>query len=168
MGREIRRVKKGWEHPKKENGKYQPMFNQDYETELNDWWADHQLWLKGKHPDQKEFEDTKKYKYYAEYGGNPPDVDYYMKGKLDQNDEMWFQLYETVSEGTPLSPPFKTKEELADYLAENGDFWGGSWTKEQAAKFIETEWCPSGVMINGEFYQNQQTLEHLKKDLKDE
>lgn len=31
MGREIRRVPKNWKHPRLEDGRYQPMFDQNYE-----------------------------------------------------------------------------------------------------------------------------------------
>jgi hypothetical protein len=29
----------------------------------------------------------------------------------------WFQAWETVTEGTPVTPPFATTDELVDYLA---------------------------------------------------
>ena len=35
----------------------------------------------------------------------------------------WWQLYENVSEGTPLSPPFPTKECLRAWLLTYGDDW---------------------------------------------
>lgn len=35
----------------------------------------------------------------------------------------WWQVWETVSEGSPVSPAFATGEELATYLAEGGDAW---------------------------------------------
>ena len=135
------------------------MFNRFYEDELNEWLEDHKLWIEGKHPDQKNGKN-KEYKYYAEWGGNPPDIEYYLTEKWDEEkDEMWFQLYETVSEGTPLSPAFRTKEELIKYLVENGDFWGYNWTKQQAEKFMETEWCCSAIVANGKFYQNQKQMD---------
>jgi hypothetical protein len=73
-----------------------------------------------------------------------------------------------VSEGTPVSPPFATKEELADYLAERGDFWdqkrcltpewvtlwGGTpgisgWGKEAAYRFVNAGWAPSMIATGG-------------------
>ena len=155
MGREIRMVKKGWEHPKNDDGKYQPMFNMFYEDELNEWWENHLLWLQGKHPDQPQ-----DYKYYAEWHGDPPDIAYYIQEKWDEEkDEMWFCLYENVSEGTPLSPSFKTKEELINYLVDNGDFWGYSWTENQAKKMLENKYCCSGIIINSKIYQNQEQFD---------
>jgi hypothetical protein len=81
----------------------------------------------------------------------------------------WFQLWETVSEGTPVSPPFATKEELAEYLAKNGDMWDQKrcedprscrtfgltpgkpgWGKDAAYKFVMGDgWAPSFVMTDG-------------------
>ena len=37
MGREIRRVPKGWEHPRDEGGKYIPMFDQSYDDAAKEW-----------------------------------------------------------------------------------------------------------------------------------
>lgn len=37
MGRELRSVPANWEHPKKDNGEYQPMFNEYYGDALNEW-----------------------------------------------------------------------------------------------------------------------------------
>lgn len=35
----------------------------------------------------------------------------------------WWQVWETVSEGSPVTPAFATAEELINYLSENGDLW---------------------------------------------
>lgn len=59
-----------------------------------------------------------------------------------------WQLWETVSEGSPISPVFKTPEELAKWLAESNEY---SWRKndygttyEQWLTFIiKVGWAPS-------------------------
>jgi len=67
----------------------------------------------------------------------------------------WFQAYETVSEGTPVTPPFATQEELIDYLATRGDFWDqhrgeGPWPRENARKFVlGSGWAPSMIVTTG-------------------
>ena len=75
----------------------------------------------------------------------------------------WWQVYETVSEGTPVTPPFETREELVEYLVANGDFWdqkrrteGRSsmpcepWPRKQAESFVfGSGWSPSLVVANG-------------------
>jgi hypothetical protein len=69
----------------------------------------------------------------------------------------WYQVYETVSEGTPVTPPFETQSELVEYLVANGDFWdqrcrkeGSSimecapWSRKQAEAFVYGPgWAPS-------------------------
>jgi hypothetical protein len=57
--------------------------------------------------------------------------------------EGW-QLWETVSEGSPISPAFATSDELAAWMSdpERGDRWV---PQEVAAKFIADGWAPSFV-----------------------
>lgn len=56
--------------------------------------------------------------------------------------EGW-QVWETVSEGSPVSPVFSTKEALVASLIKDGH-------SEQAAKnFVEAAWAPSMVMRDG-------------------
>ena len=137
MGRELRRVPPNWEHPKKEGTNvYKPLFNENYLTALNKWWENHQLWLKREHPDQvcptpEAVNDTPK--YFAEWDGDPPAVDSYRQYTDDE--ATWYQWYETVTEGTPLTPPFETAEEVAQYLATYGDFWYQQDQREQRPAF---------------------------------
>jgi hypothetical protein len=60
--------------------------------------------------------------------------------------EGW-QLWETVSEGSPISPVFATAEQLVDYLVELGDVWGQKrgekWSRESAEAFVRAGWAPS-------------------------
>lgn len=163
MGREIRRVPANWQHPTKketdwrtgqEEERFQPMRNRAYLDELNEWIAEHNLWEKGEHPDQKEGEDRPR--YYAEWSGNPPDVEYY-RPAWKPEEMTWWQVYETVSEGTPVTPPFATQDELIEYLVANGDFWdqkrraeGKSsmpcepWSRVSAERFVkDVGWAPS-------------------------
>ena len=68
----------------------------------------------------------------------------------------WYQMYETVSEGTPETPAFETKEELVDYLVEHGDFSYqrspeifGKPSREAAKAFVDQGYAPSMVMSRG-------------------
>lgn len=55
-----------------------------------------------------------------------------------------FQLWETVSEGSPISPVFNSAEGLAAWIA--GPDSGRDWMpQEAAAKFIKAGWAPSFV-----------------------
>jgi len=154
MSREIRRVPAGWEHPKDKAGNYQPLYDEDYETVITEWINNHNLWLGGKHPDQiKCPERMKEYKYYAEWSDNPPMIEYYRPRWTDE-ERTHYQVYETVSEGTPLTPAFATKEELIDYLVEYGTFWNPvGYDRAVAEKFVNSGWVPSGMVANGKFYR---------------
>lgn len=177
MGREVRRVPPHWEHPKKENGSYHSMVEEYYETALNKWIEDHNKWMNNVHPDQLSgsYVSVSKYKYLGNWE-SPPNADYY-NTYYKPEEATWYQYYETVSEGTPLSPPFETKEELAQYLAENGDFnyqdqenkklhYPTSYTKptlEQARKLVDAGWAPSLIISDGQM-MNVYEQQDLKND----
>lgn len=163
MGREIRRVPANWEHPRVQhhwrNGKdaYQPMYNQPYIEALDEWLEQHRLWQAGQHPDQLSGDGTEP-AYYAQWNNNAPEVEYY-RPAWKPEDMTWWQVYETVSAGTPVTPPFATQDELIDYLVENGDFWDqkrrmesrstmdcAPWGRASAERFVRgTGWAPSFI-----------------------
>lgn len=67
----------------------------------------------------------------------------------------WWQLWETVSEGSPVTPAFATREELIDYLVEGGDcsdrkYGEGGWKRENAESFVEAGWGPSFFGMAGD------------------
>lgn len=61
--------------------------------------------------------------------------------------EGW-QMWETVSEGSPITPVFSSAENLAQWCLQNRD---EADTFEQWMKFIEAGWAPSAVSVGGEF-----------------
>lgn len=65
--------------------------------------------------------------------------------------EGW-QVWETVSEGSPITPAFATADELVDYLATYGTTWDqstkhgpakGPWRREAAESFVKAGWAPT-------------------------
>lgn len=63
-----------------------------------------------------------------------------------------YQLWETTSEGSPLTPVFASPEDLARYSADNGVSSFGRDTADYTTwlKFIKGPgWAPSAVMQNG-------------------
>lgn len=181
MGRELRRVIPNWDHPKKYGceGGFQPMFDDSYIDEINEWIKNHNLWQKGEHPDQ--IDRSTECKYFAEWDGNPPDMEYY-RPDWNKEDMTWYQVYETVSEGTPVSPPFETQQELIYYLVKNGDFWDQSrrnnpnhfgmscepWSKEAAERFVmDSGWAPSMIMTDGKIQSGVEALANIKPVDKD-
>ena len=160
MGREIRRVPWNWEHPKKEVPNYrtgrmeesfQPLYNHPFEEAADEWLKEFHAWESGKDNDCDEHEAKEGHRvYYWEWNGGPPDREYH-RPSWTQEEATWFQVYETVSEGTPVTPPFATKEELIDYLVANGDYWDqhrgdGGWSRENAEKFVGTGFAVSMVV----------------------
>lgn len=62
--------------------------------------------------------------------------------------EGW-QLWESVSEGSPITPVFATPEELARWMTEHS--WGSQTERmassfDVAMRFIDAGWCASGYM----------------------
>jgi hypothetical protein len=72
--------------------------------------------------------------------------------------EGW-QVWETVSEGSPVTPVFSTPEALAHHLSEKGDAWAQARaargmperlpTYEQALAFVMDGWAPTTMVIGG-------------------
>jgi hypothetical protein len=96
--REVRRVPKGWQHPKDERGKYVPLLDRRYWDELaRELGADSLL-----------------------IGKPMPEVEH--------GDEYEIAAYETTTEGTPISPAFPDTDEgqlaLVNYCAENATTYG--------------------------------------------
>jgi hypothetical protein len=146
MGREIRRVPKGWQHPTDEKGEPHPLFDQDYETAMSEWWEKHLAWLRGDHPDLIEDPTLKEgYPFYAMWNGGPPDVEYYRREKWADEEATCYVMYENVSEGTPITPAFETKEALVDHLVSVGTSWGQKYSRDAAERFVKAGWAPSFV-----------------------
>lgn len=80
-----------------------------------------------------------------------------LEGQAHIEDEPWkatpppagpgWQVWETVTEGSPVSPVFATSDELADWIADPDRDTDRMWwvPKPVAAKFIEEGWAPSFV-----------------------
>lgn len=64
-----------------------------------------------------------------------------------------WQVWETVSEGSPVTPAFATADELVDYLVKYGDAWDqkrgdGGWNRENAESFVARGYAMSLIMVN--------------------
>jgi len=114
MGREIRRVPTDWEHPKNERGHYQPLYNQSFDDAFKAWMDDKD-------------------------GGTSPDPEYY-RPAWAEDAELGYCMYETVSEGTPVSPVFESLQGLEDWMVEQGT------ARENAKAFCKSGWVPSFIM----------------------
>lgn len=175
MGREIRRVPPNWAHPQEERFdpfrgvaemRYVPLYDRSAEAAWADWQEEFAKWLAGEH-DQviaeygaEGYPKDEPYRAFCNWHGTPPEPKYH-RPAWKEGEATWFQVYETVSEGTPVTPPFATKAELVEYLVANGDFWDqkrraeeratgvkcsmpcGPWDRAAAERFVNVEWAPS-------------------------
>lgn len=117
MGREIRQVPMDWQHPKDDRG-YIPMHNKDWKTAVEEWEAN-----------GCNYEDA-------------PDLARY-RPVWGEDVKLGFCLYETVSEGKPVSPIFATKDEVIAWCREH------KYGAMLIADLIKFDFCFSGVMIGG-------------------
>ena len=146
MGREIRRVPPNWIHPMNEHGNEQPMFDVTIENAMADWLANFDRIRSG------DLDDIERECYpnglidWLHDEGVIPDPKYYRPWKGEE--ATWFQLWENVTEGTPVTPPFPTLDKLSSYLAKNGTFWDDSgWGQEAAEAFCREGSAPSMVIV---------------------
>ena len=169
MSRAIRRVPANWSHPKRRNEYHDTM---EYKPLMSDYVGS----LKYYHDEVKKFIKymTKvindgKVKIYGTNYTEPKDVYNY----LTDEDELlppdiknympsgeWYQLYEEVSEGTPITPPFATQEGLKDYLMTKGTFWDSTpWPEHRAQGMVDDGYAMSGIMTNGKFYRAEEAFD---------
>lgn len=143
MGREVRMVPPNWNHPLDPmNGRFRPMFDQTYESARDQWLSG----IAAHKPEECDGLD------YWEWSGNPPDRGMYRP--WNDAEATWVQVWETVTEGTPVTPPFPTREQLVDHLVMNGDDWdqkrgARGWDRKQAEAFVAEGWAPSMMIVGG-------------------
>jgi hypothetical protein len=139
MGREIRRVPISWEHPRDRRGNYIPLYDETYERARETWLDGLQQWLAGTHPELLRSPELSEMDYW-EWCGGPPDRESY-RPRWTDDQELGYQIYETVSEGTPVSPVFPTTEALVGWLLKNGH------SEQAARRFIEWGSVPSLIVV---------------------
>jgi len=141
MGREVRHVPLDWEHPRTDDGdSYIPLFEgHQFKPRLKDWEEHHKQWMKGfvanygKGPEWKSrFTSEVKSETFEEWHGEKPLKEDYMP-EWDQKECTHIQMYETCTEGTPISPTMDTPENLARWLADNGASSFGNMTASYEA-----------------------------------
>ena len=74
--------------------------------------------------------------------------------------EGW-QMWGTVSEGSPITPVFATADELIDYMVEGKAKWGAvdSYSREAAEAFVKGPgWAPSFVGIGNKLVSGVEAL----------
>lgn len=154
MGGEIRRVPKDWEHPKDNEGRYLPLYNESFQTAFTDWYNGLERWLKGASDDYDDRFYTRDARGYTEYAGSSPSPEYYRERDWSEEEAMCYQIYQTVSEGTPVSPVFETLDALENWLVEQG------YTRTAANNFCKAGWAMSASFEPGKgFKEDIHTLD---------
>lgn len=132
MGREIRRVPLHWEHPRNPEGCPLPLYDETFEVAALRWKLAFFQWESGTHPEQQQDME------FWEWEGDPPDRDYYRQEWSVEPTA--YLIYETVSEGTPVSPVFATLDDLRDWCRQRGH------NETVIERFIKNAWAPSAVL----------------------
>lgn len=172
MGREIRMVPANWDHPWDGHyydgtKKYQPMFDQTFESAVAEWKAEEAKWLDGSHEDLPKYFEGKVVPSYSDWAGECPDDPAYYRPWKD-GEGIWFQVWQTVSEGSPVTPPFEKKEDLIEWLVTKGESYGTrhakTWSREAAENFVNGDgWAPSLIVNNGVVKPGYEAVAEMKK-----
>lgn len=150
MGREIRRVPADWEHPKAEQPwgyAYTPLFDLSFQQAFDEWQSEMEAWFKGEAKYQSA-DDPRTVEGYVRFAGVSPDPEDY-RPDWPEESRTHYQVYETVSEGTPISPPLPSPEAVIEWLVENPDRVHGPISREAAEAFVNGGFAPSMVFIPG-------------------
>lgn len=148
MGREVRMVPADWQHPKDANGRLKPLLDGPFAASLADWQLGKAKWEEGLCSDYSGgWKPHDKTYSYEEWDGGPPEEADYMPA-FAGGTATHFMMYETTSEGTPISPAFATPEELAQWLFDNeaSAFGGTTASYEGWLRVCKGGFAPSAVM----------------------
>lgn len=127
MTREVRKVPANWEHPKQFNeylGKmvYRPLLGGSFADAVAHWDEGAAQWEDGfrRHWGDGGWipKDSDMTFPFSEWAGDRPIEENFMP-EWPEDERTHFMMYETTSEGTPISPAFSTPEELAQWLVDN-------------------------------------------------
>lgn len=176
MGREVRMVASGWEHPKDDKGRFIPLMEGSYSQRAAEWDFAREQWLRGLKEDWHSDRpsdwvprdgETLKVARYTDWAGVRPSPDDYMPD-WPEAEATLLMMYESTSEGTPISPAFATPEELARWLADSGasSFGRDTATYEQWLPICRGGWAPSMVMSGGVIQSGVAAMADLDADRK--
>jgi len=157
MGRQVRMVPPGWQHPKNSDGRYIPLLKGSFAQADADWNEGYAAWQRGEIENygsgpkwKPKCESALACDSYTEWSGARPSPDGYMPA-FPEGTATMLMMYEDTSEGTPISPAFETPEALARWLADNNAsaFGGMTATYEQWLSTCKSGWAPCMVIEAG-------------------
>lgn len=172
MGREVRMVPPDWVHPYDFNEgvragvrgsliSLRPLFRGDFAHALAEWEEERRHWDAGevrcysKDGARWKAKDADVDCSADDWHGTRPDPATYMP-EFAPGTATHLQMYETTSEGTPISPVFDTPEKLARWLTDNGaSAFGDStasyegWLRVARGGYAPSMVIGGGVMASG-------------------
>lgn len=108
---------------------------------------------------------------YSEYAGETTPETYFPDWDVPE-DELGWCLYETVTEGTPVTPVFASPEELIEHLATVGQDWDQKPLRRSSAEaLVHAGWMPSAMTVGGTLLKGAEDadlIEALPKRARDE
>lgn len=141
-----------WQHPKDHRGHLRPLHD-GYNAAVAEWDEGHAKWNLGLRRDWSgggwKSLDGSESSYSEWVGERPRKADYMPDWPKEQRTHL--MMYETCTEGTPISPAFQTPEECARWLADNGASAFGDSTASYEAwlNTCRRGWAASAFIIPG-------------------
>jgi len=154
MGREVRRVPANWKHPTNKDGEYIPLLEGPYSKSLASWEEERLKWDNGLVSDWnggwKAKPSEEECPSYEDWNGPRPEAKDYMP-EWPEEEKTHLMMYETCTEGTPISPAIADKYELAHWLEDNkaSAFGDSTASWESWLATIEAGWAISAVIVGG-------------------
>ena len=96
--------------------------------------------------------------------GEPPDYNIPVMPDWPETERTHYQMYETTTEGTPISPVMSSPEELARWLVDNeADAFAGQPASYEAwLRMCRGGYAPSMVITNGVIESGVEALKDKK------
>jgi hypothetical protein len=143
-------------------GDYIPLCDNDIQSAYQEWQENLDKWLLGTHEEQVErrydfYDYTPTYAAFVEWKGRSPDPERHRTRKWSMEEATAYQIYETVTEGTPVSPVFPDAAAMIAWLIQQGH------SEQSAREFLHYGSVPSGAVVNGSFATDIDVLDLLSR-----
>lgn len=168
MGGEVRRVPADWKHPLDETGHYRELMP-DYARRLLRWQEEKDQWDQGLQRagrgGWKPITPDQPFGGFDDVVGEKPDPEQYMP-EWPEEAKTHMQMYETSTEGTPISPVMEKAEELAQWLVDNeaSAFAGDTASYEGWLATIHQGFAPAMMHSGGKFYCGVEAMSWDQRD----
>jgi hypothetical protein len=126
------------------------MYDESFSEAVREWKESFAAWEDGINASFNRPRTAEETEEYWEYGGGPPDRVFY-RPDWPEEARTHYQMYENVSEGTPISPPMPSPESLAQWLADNDANAGAGATASYEAwlRICQGGYAPSMIVRAG-------------------